>query len=290
MGAVSDSAAEDAARREQLDRLALLDTPPAERFDRVTRMARQMFGVRNAQVTLLDDTRQFIKSHAGLSDLQGGSAPLADAICTETIREDRTFVVEDARADPRFASIGPVVGDPHIRFYAGHPISAGGHRIGALCIFDDSPRAMTAAEEQMLGELAILVQSELDTAGDMDRASQVQRSLLPRAAPVLPGWDLAGESRAANGISGDFYDWYPTDDGLVVSLVDVMGKGSGAAIVAATVRAVLRVGAEDSDIASVVASASDALSDDLGEAATFATLFHGRLDPEISTTSTPGTG
>jgi sigma-B regulation protein RsbU (phosphoserine phosphatase) len=69
----------------------------------------------------------------------------------------------------------------------------------------------------------------------------VQRRLLPQTVPDLPGYDVAGSCVPSGAVSGDFFDWKATPDGLVVTLADVMGKGVGAAMIAATVRAALRV-------------------------------------------------
>ncbi|MET0590840.1 MAG: SpoIIE family protein phosphatase [Naasia sp.] len=266
------------ARRAELDRLGLMDSPSTERLDRFTRMAREIFRVQDAQISLLDDTRLFVKSHVGAVARQGVEAPISAAFCSETIRADRTFVVEDSTTEASRSAYPAVHVDPGFPFYAGHPLTTGGQRIGALCIFDDKPRRLSSGEMQMLAELAQLVETELDAVVEVERASVVQRALLPRSVPDIAGYDLAGDCLATRGVSGDFYDWYPVENGLTLTLADVMGKGSGAAIIAATIRATLRAGARSADPVDAVESASDALVDDLDGAATFATLFHARLE------------
>jgi len=117
-----------------------------------------------------------------------------------------------------------------------------------------------------------LVQTEIDGAAD------VQRSLLPGASFATPGWSLAGTCLPSATVGGDFFDWYRTDDGLAVTLGDVMGKGVGAGLIAAAVRAAVRSSRRDPDPGAAILRASEGLSTDLDErTVVFTTLFHARL-------------
>ena len=58
---------EEARRLAALRELGVLDTPPEERFDRVTRLARRLFSVPIALVSLVDSERQWFKSIQGLA-------------------------------------------------------------------------------------------------------------------------------------------------------------------------------------------------------------------------------
>ena len=117
-----------------------------------------------------------------------------------------------------------------------------------------------------------LVQTEIDGAAD------VQRSLLPGASFETPGWSMAGTCLPAATVGGDFFDWYRTDDGLAVTLGDVMGKGVGAGLIAAAVRAAVRSSRRDPDPGTAIVRAAEGLSTDLDErAVVFTTLFHARL-------------
>ena len=72
-------------------------------------------------------------------------------------------------------------------------------------------------------------------------AQQIQKGLLPRRPPALPGFELAGSSQPAAQTGGDFYDLVPLPDGrLAVAIADVTGHGLGPALVAAEVRALFR--------------------------------------------------
>ena len=106
----------------------------------------------------------------------------------------------------------------------------------------------------------------------------VQRRLLPQTVPDLPGYEVAGACVPSGAVSGDFFDWQRTRDGLVVTLADVMGKGVGAAMIAATVRAALRVASSSLEPAGTLSVVDRAVETDLDANDAFVTLLHMRLD------------
>lgn len=278
-GAVIDL--DEEARLSALEDLQILDTPPEERFDRLTRLARRLFGVDVALVTLLDRDRQWFKAASGLD---GRQVPRDLSFCNTTIREDGTLVVEDLTADDRFSGNPLVTADQGVRFYAGHPLHApGGQPVGTLCLLDHSPRRFSEAERETLRDLASYVQRELGVREEYEQAAQVQRGLLPRTVPALRGYDVAGACRPARAVGGDFYDWHPVEDGIGFTVADVMGKGFAGAIMMASVRAVLRGAGRSGSAAAALQSAQEVLADDLQETGTFVTLFHGRLAPDDGT-------
>lgn len=114
---------------------------------------------------------------------------------------------------------------------------------------------------------------------ELSRAAAVQASLLPTRAPVVPGYELAARFLPARSVGGDFYDWQAGPGGLVLTLADVMGKGTGAAILAASARATLHAHAQGADVAATLGATEDAMADDLANAAAFVTAFRAHLDP-----------
>ncbi len=109
---------------------------------------------------------------------------------------------------------------------------------------------------------------------ELARAAEIQAGLLPHAAPVLADFELAARCVPARQVGGDFYDWQQAAGLLTMTVGDVMGKGMPAAILMATVRAVLRaVGATGSSARSVQAAAAT-LDEDLARSRAFVTLFH----------------
>ncbi|MDB4032427.1 sensor domain-containing diguanylate cyclase, partial [Porticoccaceae bacterium] len=150
---------DEAVRLTTLRSLDILDSLGEERFDRLTRMAKHMFRVPIALVSLVDENRQWFKSCVGL-DVNETSRDIS--FCGHAILGDEVFVIRDTLKDDRFADNPLVLDDPHIRFYAGCPIKvANGSRIGTLCIIDREPRDFSAEDEELLKDLAAMVEQEL---------------------------------------------------------------------------------------------------------------------------------
>ncbi len=131
-----------------LQALNVLDTPAEERSDRFTRIAGQVFGVPIALVSLVDANRQWFKSCYGL-EVRETSRDLS--FCGHAIATDKIFVIENALEDSRFADNPLVVGEPHIRFYAGQPLrSSNGSLVGTFCLIDRKPRQFNDHERSLL--------------------------------------------------------------------------------------------------------------------------------------------
>lgn len=129
---------DERTRLETLRSLKLLDTSPSERFDRLTRIARRMFGVPISLVSLVDENRQWFKSRQGLDATE---TPRDISFCGHAILDDDIFIVPDATKDNRFVDNPLVTDNPNIRFYAGVPLRvSNGSKIGTLCIIDEKPR------------------------------------------------------------------------------------------------------------------------------------------------------
>ncbi|TDK28110.1 GAF domain-containing protein [Arthrobacter crusticola] len=149
----------EAQRMRALHETGLLDSPPEERFDRITRRAREHFGVSSSIVALIAERRQFLKSVIGTL---GQNLERESTFCNQTIRSAGPMVVCDTLSDERFRSSPLVVGEPHIRFYAGHPLlGPGGWTIGTICVIDQNPRGFTDEDRRVLRSLAEAAQHEV---------------------------------------------------------------------------------------------------------------------------------
>ena len=129
------------ARLRRLHEFGVLDTPAEERFDRITKMASELFDAPIALISLIDSDRQWFKSKIGLSVAQ---TPRDTAFCAHAIQgaPNGVMVIENASEDARFAANPLVIDDPHIRFYAGATLTtAEGDNLGTLCVIDRKPRA-----------------------------------------------------------------------------------------------------------------------------------------------------
>lgn len=150
---------DDEARLKALRSLDVLDTPPEERFDRLTRMAKRLFDVPIALISLVDEDRQWFKSCIGLSIKE---SPRDMSFCGHAILGNDIFVVSDATQDERFADNPQVINDPNIRFYAGCPLRfTDGSKLGTLCIIDRKPRNFSDEDLESLKDLASMVEREL---------------------------------------------------------------------------------------------------------------------------------
>ncbi|GGD73388.1 PAS domain S-box protein [Lacimicrobium alkaliphilum] len=154
----------EAQRQQTLDETGLLNSGAEARFDRITRLASDLFSVPIALVSLIDRDRQWFKSRHGLDAIQ---TPRDISFCGHAILDSAPLIVENALADERFCDNPLVSAEPDIRFYAGAPLhAANGHRLGTLCVIDRKPRAFSEADEARLKDLAGMVEDliQVDTA------------------------------------------------------------------------------------------------------------------------------
>ncbi|HEY3664009.1 MAG TPA: PAS domain S-box protein [Chthoniobacterales bacterium] len=138
----------------------IMDSPPEAEFDELTRLASYICQVPLAQISLVDDRRQWFKSRLGF-DLT--ETPREASFCQYALMQRDVVEVEDASQDERFADSPLVLGDPHVRFYAGAPlITPGDHALGALCVMDREPRKLSADQRDALQILARQVMTRLE--------------------------------------------------------------------------------------------------------------------------------
>lgn len=157
----------EAERLAALYQLLILDTPPEERYDRIVRFAAEEFDVPIVLVSLLDANRQWFKASVGTQVCETGRE---ESFCAHVILDDGIMLIPDATQDPRFAGNPLVTQAPHIRFYAGAPLTMpSGLRLGTLCLIDRRPRTLDALELGILGTLRDLVVMEMtQSAGAHD--------------------------------------------------------------------------------------------------------------------------
>jgi signal transduction histidine kinase len=144
-------------------RLGLVGTPHEEAFDRLTRLAARVLGVRGALVSVTTAEVQFCKSSVGLPEPWATSGlPLSYGLCPYTVASGEPLLVTDARTDARFHD-NPGVRELGLAGYAGVPLlTTDGQAIGAFCAFDDRPRSWTADDLQTLEDLAAATMTEVE--------------------------------------------------------------------------------------------------------------------------------
>lgn len=180
---------DETERQRALEETGLLACGAEERFDRITRLARQAFSVPIALVSLIDGDRQWFKSKQGL---QASETPRDISFCGHAILSDNLLIVEDTHEDVRFADNPLVTSAPHIRFYAGTPLhTVSGHRIGTLCLIDTEPRRFSNEEFGLLRDLAGTVEALIEADNETRNARRGLESALnnseQRARLVIEG-------------------------------------------------------------------------------------------------------
>lgn len=150
--------ANESRRLTSLRESGLLDRGEPARFDRLTRVARRLFNVPMAMVSLVDEDSLVFKSCNGL---RYASMPRHLSFCGHVILSDTPLIVPDAKQDSRFSDNPLVTGEPHIRFYAGYPLRLpDGAMVGSFCLLDHDTRSFGADEEALLQDLAAIVEDE----------------------------------------------------------------------------------------------------------------------------------
>ena len=138
-----------------VQRLGLLGTPAEERFDRITRMAKRMFGVPMAVIDIVGEDVAWLKSAQGMDAFVGARR---DSYCHYTVLDDEVTIVRDARTDPRVHDSG--FAETWV-FYAGVPLKFEGEHVGVLCIGDGKPGDLDDEGVVLLRDLAAMAEQEL---------------------------------------------------------------------------------------------------------------------------------
>jgi diguanylate cyclase (GGDEF)-like protein len=152
---------DEAARLAMLRDYGLLDTPPDENLDRITRLAAMMMNAPVSTVSLIDADRQFFLARTGVANC---IAPRKGSFCTHVVEHGGPLIVRDAQIDVRFRDSPYVTGAPHIRFYLGVPLVTPSRTVlGTLCVYDFAPRDdVLPAQVAAIYDLARLVVDSIE--------------------------------------------------------------------------------------------------------------------------------
>lgn len=147
-------------RLKALQAYEVLDTAEEKSFDELTALAATICQKPISLVSLVDNQRQWFKSHHGL-DAQ--ETPRELAFCSHAILENQLFVVENSLEDQRFHDNPLVTGDPKVIFYAGVPlVTPEGFNIGTLCVIDSKPGTLNEEQKRSLKSIANQVVRNLE--------------------------------------------------------------------------------------------------------------------------------
>ncbi|MET3682735.1 PAS domain S-box-containing protein [Alkalibacillus flavidus] len=168
-------------------------------FDNITELAKSMFGLEMALITIVDSDWQWFKSCIGLPDQleKDGGTTRDKSFCQYLFIENKRFQVEDALEDSRFKN-NPLVTEGLIRFYAGTPLRlSDGHIIGSLCVLDSQPNHLTEDQFDQLEKLANWAMTEIEVKQKVQDLTDQQKSineLLERNAYLTAGIEHSSSS------------------------------------------------------------------------------------------------
>ncbi len=168
----------DPLRLDALRRTALLDSPPEASFDRLTRLAVRLLQVPVALISLVDERRQFFKSHSGFTEpwATKRQTPLSHSFCQHVVSSGEPLIIDDAKCHPLVRD-NLAVGDLGVAAYAGIPLfTPEGHVLGSFCVIDSNPRRWSAEEIDGLKDLAALVMGEIGLKRARDAAEAASKA------------------------------------------------------------------------------------------------------------------
>lgn len=211
------------------------------------------------------------------------------------LRHQAPLLVNDFENDERFRGVSEK--ESYIRSLLSVPMLLKSKMIGLLTVFNKRGEANFTPEDQRLLaiisaqsaqviENARLYKEEQDFLRfqeEMRLAGEIQRNLLPKMAPEISGYQIAGRSIPAKDVGGDYYDFIPIeDDRLAFCLGDVSGKGMPAAMLMANVQATLRGLTAPSITSKICIERSNTLLHKSTDPQKFVTLFYGILNTQTN--------
>ncbi|MDF2450065.1 MAG: histidine kinase response regulator hybrid protein [Bacteroidota bacterium] len=172
---VPDKHEREKERLKSLESYSILDSLPEKDYDDLTTIAAEICGTPISLVTLVDENRQWFKSHHGVNITE---TPIEYAFCSHTISSsEKIFIVNDSREDERFHDNPLVTHSPHVIFYAGVPlINHEGLPLGTLCVIDHKPRNLNERQITSLKALASQVMNLLElrkNKNDLEKALKI---------------------------------------------------------------------------------------------------------------------
>lgn len=171
-----------------LDELGLVDAPPEDAFDNVTKLATSLLDAPVSLVSVVDfaKDRQFFKSQVGLTDhwARERQTPLSHSFCQHVVTQNRPLIVEDASKHD-LVKDNLAIPNLGVAAYLGVPFyGPTGHPIGAMCVVSGEPRAWTQDDEEKMTMLAHCVTDLVRLRASL-KTSEVLRQEQQEFASVL---------------------------------------------------------------------------------------------------------
>jgi diguanylate cyclase (GGDEF)-like protein len=198
----------------------ILDGPLREKFERIIRLAKNLFDVPIALVSFFDDQSKLFKSLLGEDVLE---TPHERSFCGHVLSQEDIFNVPETFHDKRFQDNPYVLGDPHVRFYAGYPIQLNRQNLGTISIIDNKPRHFSTEQLNWLQDVAALVETEIQNytittdkgklVSDLDQARMASM-----VDPLTSLWNRQG---VFNILRYRMDEYILTSKGFAVAILDI---------------------------------------------------------------------
>ncbi|MDF3034154.1 MAG: diguanylate cyclase [Alphaproteobacteria bacterium] len=200
----------------------VVDEALKEKFERIIRLARNLFDVPIAAVSFMDEQRTRFKS---LLETKVLETPHESSFCKHVLSQEEIFNVPETILDERFRNNPYVLGDPHIRFYAGYPVELNRQKLGTVSIADSKSRYFSKSQLILLKDVAALVETEIQNytistdkgklASDLDQARMASM-----ADPLTGLWNRQG---IYNILRYRMDEYLLSGIGFAVALLDIDG-------------------------------------------------------------------
>jgi sigma-B regulation protein RsbU (phosphoserine phosphatase) len=262
--------------------------PLDELFELILDLSIQAVGAERGVLMTLEGEDLIVRA------VRGEGFRISSTVRDRVIKESASLLVRDTALDEAFKSRDSIVGQ-QVQSVMAVPLQTNDRVIGLVNVDSRSfARPFTPDDLDLLTVLAnvaairienqrlavIEVQKQL-ISRDLEQAAAIQRRLLPRDAPIVPGYEIAGHNLPCQTVGGDYFDFFPYADGRIgIVLGDVAGKGMPAALLMTALKGGVQVllGEAPDDIAHLM-SRLDRLVAANFPRNRFVTLFFGLLDP-----------
>jgi serine phosphatase RsbU (regulator of sigma subunit)/pSer/pThr/pTyr-binding forkhead associated (FHA) protein len=262
--------------------------PLDELFELILDLSIQAVGAERGVLMTLEGDDLVVRA------VRGEGFRISSTVRDRVIKESASLLVRDTALDDAFKSRDSIVGQ-QVQSVMAVPLQTNDRVIGLVNVDSRSfARPFTPDDLDLLTvlanvaairienqRLAVIEAQKLLISRDLEQAAAIQRRLLPREAPVLPGYEIAGHNLPCQTVGGDYYDFFPYADGRMgLVLGDVAGKGMPAALLMTALKGGVQVllGEVPDDVASIMARLDRLVASNFPRNR-FVTLFFGLLDP-----------
>ena len=186
---------------------------------------------------------------------KGSAFRISATVRDRVVKTRLSVLVRDTMLDEAFRERQSIIGQS-VRTLMAAPLQTKDRTIGLIYV--DSPSLTRVFKEDDLNLLTVMANTaairieherlaeiehqERMMAHELEQAAEIQQRFLPAKAPFVPGLDLAGHNAPCRTVGGDYYDFFPYENGRVAMVLgDVSGKGMPASLLMMSLQARVQV-------------------------------------------------